>query len=187
MSDVINSLHAVRKGNKWYVAGGGGAGSPIHTFNSVEEMNAANLADGSIACVPSTGGGGVKVIDLTKYTADVNGTSLTFNDIVLGIYAGQFGSNNAKVTDNTTFWDDVSAGQTIKFKIDASALAEGMCIEVLATAVQKENEMPIFVECAAMLANGFNIAKVMFLISKSKYADGTIYTEFIVYSQSLTD
>lgn len=65
MSEVINSLHAVRRGNKWYVSGGGGAGSPIHTFNSVDEMNAANLADGSIACVPSSGeSGGAKVIDL---------------------------------------------------------------------------------------------------------------------------
>lgn len=45
----------VKKGNKVYKASGGGAGggTQIHTFNSVEEMNAANLADGSIACVPS--------------------------------------------------------------------------------------------------------------------------------------
>lgn len=68
MSNIINSEAYVKQGDKVYKVNGG-AGSPIHTFNSVEEMNAANLADGSIACVPSSGesGGesGVKVIDLS--------------------------------------------------------------------------------------------------------------------------
>jgi hypothetical protein len=54
MSNIINSQAYVKQGDKVYKVNGG-AGSPIHTFNSVEEMNAANLADGSIACVPSEG------------------------------------------------------------------------------------------------------------------------------------
>jgi hypothetical protein len=59
MSNIINSNAYVKQGDKVYKVNGG-AGSPIHTFNSVEEMNAANLPDGTIACVPSSGesGGG---------------------------------------------------------------------------------------------------------------------------------
>ena len=37
---------------------GGGGGTEILTFDSVEEMNASNAPEGSIAIVPSTGGGG---------------------------------------------------------------------------------------------------------------------------------
>jgi hypothetical protein len=70
MSNIINSEAYVKQGDKVYKVNGG-AGSPIHTFNSVEEMNAANLADGSIACVPSSGGGGMPILNLD--TTEITG------------------------------------------------------------------------------------------------------------------
>lgn len=68
MSNIINSEAYVKQGDKVYKVNGG---STIHTFNSVEDMNAANLADGSIACVPSegnAGGGGLPVVELSQET-----------------------------------------------------------------------------------------------------------------------
>lgn len=71
MSNIINSEAYVKHGDKVYKVNGG-AVSPIHTFNSVEEMNAANLPDGTIACVPSSGesggGGGLPVVEVTSCT-----------------------------------------------------------------------------------------------------------------------
>lgn len=58
MSNIINSNAYVKQGDKVYKVAGG---ANIMTFNSVEEMNAANLPDGTIAMVPVDD----EVVDLT--------------------------------------------------------------------------------------------------------------------------
>lgn len=115
MSNIINSQAYVKQGDKVYKVNGG-AGSPIHTFNSVEEMNAANLADGSIACVPSPN----NVIDLTKYNL-ADGTS--FNLKLLQMYGMDVEYEN--LDDDGSIWIDIEKCQNPIFAIDFTIAGAG--------------------------------------------------------------
>lgn len=58
-----------------------------------------------------------KVIDLTKY--DAGGQSL--NDVVINLFASGGGTTSVSNTDGTdAFWRDISAGDNIRFLIDAT-------------------------------------------------------------------
>lgn len=170
MSNIINSNAYVKQGDKVYKMNGG-AGSPIHTFNSVEEMNAANLADGSIACVPSSGESGgqtAKVIDLTKYTQVTQGSTMSHNDAILTLFSQNGG--NLSFVDNTAFWADLDTDKPIKFLLDLSLLFEDLTFECSANSLLKNDGEIFQVDSSFLLAlNGS--ARVTILIHKSVFND----------------
>lgn len=72
MSNIINADQYIKAGDKVYkVAGGSASGRNIITANSRAELpDPSTVAEGTIAFVPSSGGGGVKIVNLndeTKY------------------------------------------------------------------------------------------------------------------------
>ena len=122
----------------WKEPTGGGGGNANFIFaDSVEELpDPSTVPENSVALVPSSGesGGGVKVIDLTKYSIEGQDT---FNNLILALFAA--GGGTIRGVDNSTFWADVSTSKSVQIAIDASAMIAGLTLESMVNNFTKSN------------------------------------------------
>lgn len=121
------------------------------------------------------GGGGVKVIDLTKY---VLATGETFNDRVLALFTSGGGADI--FTDNTSFWDDVDTTSRVKFVIDVSLLAPGSSIESDEKSRLMTNGALIFIETSFLVVISTGMTRVTILFS-----DNNNSTRIVLTTESL--
>lgn len=149
----------------------------------ITTLAAANAyTDEKVGAGGGESGGGVKIIDFTKYMGTRSGYDGTwsFNELILMCYgqAISSGAANTDLTDTSAFWQDVDSAQFVKFKIDAAVVARGMTIESIANSVTKLDGRTLVIESTFLLSVNNKAVKVMVLIGR--YEDVSNLTTYII-------
>jgi len=138
----------------------------ILSFDSVDEMNAYEAEDGTIAIVPSED----SVIALSKYKYE-DGQSI--NDKI--VYLFGTGGETASGNDNGSFWADLKKLANPVFSFDASVMTAGLTLECPALTVQKINGEPRNVAVSFDIVMSGTTTKLSIEFSKAVDATSGIY------------